>query len=255
MTKQDPSRFLEPSRVKPAEVEYRIGLEDYFARSVGGNVEKLQNFAKYVPAQDLRRFICRYEVYRLILEVHGSIIDCGVNFGGSLMTWALLGEILEPLNHLRKVVGFDTFSGFVGLSDKDQGAKAEQAKPGGLAIDTYDDLLESIRLFDQNRFLSHIPKVSLVRGDVSETLPRYLQDNPHTVVSLLVLDFDIYEPTLAALRHLVPRMPKGGVIVFDELNHEVWPGETLAVMEAIGLSNLRLRRFPFGPTMSYAVIE
>lgn len=35
MNKKDPSRFLEPKRVTQNEIEYRIELEDYFARSIG----------------------------------------------------------------------------------------------------------------------------------------------------------------------------------------------------------------------------
>ena len=255
MSTIDPSRFLEPSRTTENEMEYRLALEEYFEKSIGSNVEKLQNFAKYVPTQDLRKFICRYEVFKKVLQVHGSIIECGVLYGGGLMTWAQLSEIFEPLNHTRNIIGFDTFSGFVSLSDKDKTGTAFQGKSGGLAIDSYDDLLESIRLFDKNRFLAHIQKVKLVKGDIKNTLPKYLEENPHLVVSLLWLDFDIYEPTLVALKQLVPRIPKGGVIGFDELNHEVWPGETIAVMEEIDLNNLRVERFSFGGTMSYAVIE
>ena len=74
-------------------------------------------------------------------------------------------------------------------------------------------------------------------------------------MSLLWLDFDIYEPTLIALKYLIDRIPKGGIIAFDELNHEVWPGETVAVREALGLNKLRIQRFPFGGTLSYAIIE
>jgi hypothetical protein len=171
------------------------------------------------------------------------------------MTWAHLSEIFEPLNHTRNIIGFDTFAGFVSMSEKDNTGRAHQGRTGGLAIDTHDDLLQSIRLYDQNRFLNHIEKVKLVKGDVAKTLPAYLEANPHLVVSLAYLDFDIYEPTVTALRYLVPRIPKGGILAFDELNHEVWPGETIAVMEEVGLNQLRIKRFPFGSTMSYAVIE
>jgi hypothetical protein len=255
MNQKDPSRFLEPARTTQKEIEFRIELEKYFKKSIGSNVEKLQNFAKYVPTQDLRKFICRYEVFKKILHIHGSIVECGVLYGGGLMTWAQLGEILEPLNHTRNIIGFDTFSGFVSLSDKDNTGTASQGKKRGLAINSYHDLLEGIKLYDKNRFLGHIPKVKLVKGDIKATLPKYLKENPHLVVSLLWLDFDVYEPTLVALKQLVPRIPKGGIIAFDELNHEVWPGETIAVMEEIGLNNLKIKRFPFGGTMSYAIIE
>lgn len=255
MTFQDPSRFLEPSRTTTNEIQFRVSLEDYFSNSIGNNVEKLQNFTKYVPTQDLRKFLCRYELFRKILHVHGSIVECGVLYGGGLMAWAQLSEIFEPLNHLRNIIGFDTFAGFVSISEVDKTGIAFQGKNGGLAIDTYDDLLKSIALYNKNRFLNHIEKVKLVKGDIAESLPKFLKANPHLVVSLLYLDFDIYEPTVVALKHLMPRIPKGGIVAFDELNHEVWPGETIAVMQEIGINKLRVERFPFGSTMSYAVIE
>ena len=255
MMLKDPSRFLEPSRTTSSEVSYRIGLEKYYAESPFSNVEKLQNFAKYVPVQDLRRFLCRQELFSKILTVHGSIVECGVLYGGGLMSWAQLSEVYEPLNHLRNIIGFDTFSGFVSIADQDKSGTAAQNCQGGLACDSYVDLQASIELYNQNRFLNHIEKVRLGKGDIATSLPAYLEKNPHLVVSLLYLDFDIYEPTVVALKHLLPRIPKGGIIAFDELNHEVWPGETIAVMEGIGLNKLRIQRFPFGSTMSYAVME
>ena len=90
---------------------------------------------------------------------------------------------------------------------------------------------------------------------MAETLPQYLEENPHLVVSLLHLDMDLYEPTKIMLQHLLPRIPKGGIIAFDELNQDAWQGETIAVMEEIGIPNLRLKRCSFGTTLSYAVIE
>lgn len=255
MSQKDPSRFLEPGRTTTAEVDYRIALEEFFGNSFGSNVEKLQNFAKYVPTQDLRKFICRNELFRKILPVHGSIVECGVLYGGGLMAWAQLSEIFEPLNHTRNIIGFDTFTGFVSVTEKDKTGTAMQSKDGGLAINSYEDLLRCIELYDSNRFLRHIKKVKLVKGDVAKTMPLFIVENPHLVVSLLYLDFDIYEPTVAALRLLLPRIPKGGIIAFDELNHEAWPGETIAVLEEIGIKNLRIERFPFGGTVSYAVIE
>ena len=255
MTAKDPSRFTEPERTTELEINLRQRQGRYFDQSIGSTIEKLQNFAKFVPTQELRKFLCRYELFRKILNVHGSIIECGVLFGGGLMSWAQFSEVFEPLNHTRKIIGFDTYSGFVGLSEKDRTTLAKQAKTGGLAVDSYSDLNECIELYDQSRFLKHIPKVHLVKGDVKDTLPEYLRSNPHLVVSLLWLDFDVYDPTVVALRHLLPRIPKGGIIAFDELNHEVWPGETIAVLEEIGIHKLSIRRFAFGGTISYAVME
>ncbi len=251
----DPSRFIEPSRTKPEEVEWRHAAGRYFDSSIGTTIEKLQNFAKYVPTQDLRKFICRYELFRRVLEVHGSIIECGVLYGGGLMTWAQLSEIFEPLNHTRNIIGFDTFEGFVDVSEKDKTSRAVQCRTSGLALDSFQDLERCIELYDRSRFLGHIAKVRLVKGDIKDTLPLFLEKYPHLVVSLLWLDFDVYQPTAVALEHLVPRIPRGGIIAFDELNHELWPGETIAVMEKLGIANLQIRRFAFGGTVSYAVVQ
>ena len=66
---------------------------------------------------------------------------------------------------------------------------------------------------------------------------------------------DLFDPTKAALEHFLPRMPKGAVIVFDELDNPMWPGETLAVLETIGVGKLALRRLEWDPYISYAIIE
>lgn len=171
------------------------------------------------------------------------------------MTWAHLSEIFEPFNYTRQIIGFDTFSGFTSVSKGDQKSISRHAKEGGLNSGSYEDLQECVRIFNQSRVLKHIPKVQLIKGDVAETLPAFLAENPYIVVGLLYLDFDLYEPTVHALRHLLPRMPKGSIIGFDELSNNLYVGETVAVMEEIGLPNLRIERFPFGISMSYAIIE
>ena len=66
---------------------------------------------------------------------------------------------------------------------------------------------------------------------------------------------DIYEPTKVALEHFVPRMPKGGIIIFDELNSKDWIAETKAVLDTIGIHKLKIERFSFDSHISYAVIE
>ena len=253
----DPSRFQQPGRSTGGEVGYRHALEGYFDRAKSSTVEKLENFSKFVPRQTLARYMALTEVFKLVLEVQGDIVECGVNWGGGLMAFAQLSAILEPVNLQRRVIGFDTFSGFVKIAQQDaQGAlPTTERRAGGYGADCLADLEECVALFDSNRFIGHVQKVALVQGDVAESIPRFLAQNPHTVVSLLHLDLDLYEPTKVAIEHLVPRMPKGAVILFDELNNRTWPGETVAVMETLGLPKLRIKRFTFEPHMSYAVLE
>ena len=138
-----------------------------------------------------------------------------------------------------------------GLVDRRSGHLKEH---GFAAAGAHEDILRAVELFDMTRFLNHFPKIDVVSGDFSDTGPAYLADHPHLVISCLYLDFDIYQPTRLALELFLPRIPKGGVIVFDELNEEGFPGETTAVLETVPLSELRVRRFDFEPRISYAVV-
>ena len=236
------------------EQDYAVQMERCIAESPFSNLERLQNFTLYTPRQDITNFLVRYEIFKRVLEVQGSIVECGVSRGGGLMAWAQFSAIFEPTNHQRRVVGFDTFTGFPKLSRQDQSSESDQARPGGLAVDSYDHLKQCVELYDRNRFVGHVPKVELVRGDALKTIPAYLKDNPQLIVSLLYLDFDIYEPTLAALKNFLPRMPKGAVIAFDELNLKDWRGESIAVLEALNVREFRIERFSFGSVMSFAQI-
>jgi macrocin-O-methyltransferase TylF-like protien len=256
MTGRDRDFSMQDPRTQtPADLEVAQRLEDYFPASLGQHVDKLRNFTKYVTRQSLAHFLARHELFRKVVEQHGHIIECGVFLGGGLMTWAQLSAIYEPFNHTRRVVGFDTFKGFPGLHAKDSAPAPEYAVTGGLATHARSDIEQGIAIYDRNRPIGHVPRVELVEGDATQTIPEFARSNPHLVVALLYLDFDLYEPTRAALETFVPRMPKGSILGFDELDQAAWPGETLAVLETLGLRNLRIRRFPFTPQLSYAVLE
>lgn len=214
---------------------------------------KLANFPRYARRQHVTRFAALYELFKLVLPVKGSIVECGVFRGFSFATFAQLSAALEPTNLTRRVYGFDTFEGFASVSAADAPERTG-ARAGDLQSDSYDELNRLIEIYDDDRFLGHIPKSRLIKGDVSETIPRFVEENQHLVVSLLFLDMDLYEPTVAALEHFVPRMPKGAVLAFDELDNPLWPGETSAVLDRLDLGRLELRRFEFDPYISYAVL-
>ena len=74
-------------------------------------------------------------------------------------------------------------------------------------------------------------------------------------MALAYFDLDLYEPTKKCIELLKPRLTKGSVLGFDELNEEATPGETLALMETLGLRNVALRRLPYTSRSSYCVID
>jgi hypothetical protein len=110
-------------------------------------------------------------------------------------------------------------------------------------------------LQDQLNPISHLKKYELVKGNAINTIPRYFEKHPESIISLAIFDFDIYQPTKVAMEAVKSRLFKGSVLVFDELCDDIFPGETIALMEVIGLSSLRIQRFPMTSRISYAVIE
>jgi len=218
---------------------------------------KWQNFEMYVHRRHLARFIVRYELFKQILDIKGSIIECGVHNGGGVLAWAKLSSTFEPYALNRKIIGFDTFEGFPDLSKKDKGSENPNCKIGAFKLEesTNKEILSSIEKYNDERYLNKFEKIELIKGDAIQTIPKYLEKNKHLIVALLFLDFDIYDPTKVALKTLLPRIPKGGIIAFDEINNPGWPGETLALIEEFTTFNkLEIRKFHFDTNIAYIKI-
>jgi hypothetical protein len=208
----------------------------------------------YPPFQ---KMLACYEVFKLAMSVKGCVVELGVAAGNSFVVWAHLSGLLEPYNWTRRFIGFDTFNGFPATADKDIVANSPmQVTPGDENWgDHRSGIIEAAGAMLRGGFDSNAPRLELVQGDITETVPQYLVTHPELMVALLYVDCNIYQPTLVGLQHLVPRMPKGAVLVFDELDFGRWPGETVAVQEVLGIRNLRIQQFPWQGQMSYAVLE
>ena len=221
------------------------------------NQLKWDNFEKYVRRQPLARFLARYELFKMQQSIKGSIVECGVHYGGGLMAWAKFSANLEPYALDRLIFGIDTFEGFPSVDEKDLAGKDNaESKIGGFNpnYDVYAELQEVIEQYDQNRFLNQFKKVQLIKGDAIATIPQLIKDQPHLLISLLFLDFDLYEPTKVALQYFLPRMSKGAILAFDEINNPWWPGETQALLENVNIRDYEIRRFSFDPSISYIVL-
>ena len=203
--------------------------------------------------QTLSRIIYYDELYRKIVNIPGSIIEFGIHWGNTLTLLTNLRGIYEPYNYSRKIIGFDTFEGFPSINEKD----GDFSEIGDFKItQNYEKILEEIlNIHELNSPLAHIKKHELISGDICETLEPWLINNPHLLISMAIIDVDIYKPTKHILEKIIPRLTKGSLIVFDELNHPKYPGETIALLEEIGLNNLALRKHPHQTFCSYAVWE
>jgi len=80
---------------------------------------KLTEFTKYIPKHSLMQFLSRYELYKLIENIPGDIIELGVCGGKGLFSFVQSVFINEPQYQWRNIVGFDTFTGFPSIHSND----------------------------------------------------------------------------------------------------------------------------------------
>ncbi len=213
----------------------------------------LPNLGLFLESKNLARLLFLDHVYQHIIDVQGVIMEFGTRWGQNLGVLSALRGIYEPFNRHRKIIGFDSFSGFPSVSQQD-GMKWQD---GQLAVtEGYATYLEKVlHAHEQVNPLGHIKKFELCEGDATLEVPRYLTTHPETIVALAYFDFDLYEPTKACLEAIRPRLTKGSVLVFDELNDPDSPGETTALMEVFGLNTVRLKRFRYASRVSFFVLE
>src|SRR5436190_1852092 len=105
--------------------------------------ELLPNLGLFLSSKSLSRVLFFYEIYRKILNTHGVIMEFGVRWGQTLAILSALRGIFEPFNRHRKIIGFDTFEGFKGVSDKD--GKQGKIGEGHFSVsENYEDYLAKI---------------------------------------------------------------------------------------------------------------
>lgn len=237
------------------ELRQREGIYKLFRECPIPEYEVIRNLALFINRQTLSRYLFFHELYQQIINVHGVVMEFGVRWGQNLALLSTFRGIYEPYNYTRKILGFDTFSGFPSVSAKD--GTDDIIQVGALKVsDNYETYLEQILTYHESESpLSHLKKYEIIKGDATETLEKYLKDHPETIIALAYIDLDLYEPTKKCLELMKGHLTKGSIIGFDELNYPQFPGETLAVKEVLGLDRYHLRRSPLTPMSSYMVIE
>jgi hypothetical protein len=236
----------------PGEQDRRARFAQMARTSPVPDTEFILNAGLYLTAQTLSRVLFMDFLYRQILDVQGIIVEFGCRWGQNLSLFTAMRGIYEPYNRLRKIVGFDTFTGLSqpAVQDGGQLARGDYATTSG--YETY--LEELLRYQEAESPLAHIRKFELHKGDATQTVPKYLDANPQTIIALAYFDFDLYGPTRTCLEAIKPYLTRGSVIGFDEANDPVTPGETVAIREVLGLDRYAIKRFPTSARTSYLVI-
>jgi hypothetical protein len=202
----------------------------------------------FMRRQEFTSILSKIKLFEKIITIPGDIIECGVHKGNSLTLWGLLSSTLEPFNVGRKVIGFDTFEGFPNVSKFDG-----NWKNGYLGDADYRLLKESTLIHQSHSATPNIEKIRLIKGDAMTEIPKFLDmEKEILAISILYLDFDLFEPTLLALNSFYKYVVSGGIVVFDELFQKKFPGESKAYLDFFS-DKPKLKKFYHDPHLIYFV--
>lgn len=232
-------------------------LNEHFEKYHISKSEICKNFQIYTRRIFLKRFLAHYELFSKVIDLPGDIVELGVYRGTTLMSWANFMEIRNMGDRQKQIFGFDNFSGFVDVHELDEASDTDiEKQQGGFDSSVFEEILEdAISIFDKDRFIPYKPRVKLIKGNIEETVPQFLNDTPGIRISLLHFDCDMYKPTMVGLDNFWDLVVPGGVVIFDEYGIRPWAGESNAVDEFFKGKNLNIRRFDWTPNPGGYIIK
>ena len=192
----------------------------------------------YLTSNPIRiaKLVTHYELYKLITNLPGDVVECGVFKAATFLQWATFRGMLEN-EFSRRIVGFDTFDRFPDATYPDDIRFRERfVNVAGEQSISREGLLAVCQH-------KRIDNVELVKGDITTTVPRYAEENPHFKIGLLHVDTDLYEPSRTVIQHFYPRVVRGGIVVFDDFGSV--PGGTKAIDEFLTEHDVQLRKCSF----------
>lgn len=225
------------------QLKFRSHLARMFEESPLPATDLIANLGLYIRGSLLVKFIFINSLYERIIHIPGTICEFGTWWGQNLVLFENLRAIHEPFNKNRRIIGFDTFTGYHGFTDKDKPGEilSEGSYSTGVKYKQY--LGDLLAIHEGNNILGHLrSRHTLIDGDVSKTAPEYFQAHPEMSIALAYFDMGLYEPTKAALLAIKPHLIPGSVLVLDEFTMADAPGEALAFKEVFKHGEYRIER-------------
>jgi hypothetical protein len=209
--------------------------------------EMLVNFPAFVRRREMTRLLADYDLFRMIADLPGSIVELGVYLGAGLLTWSKLLETFMPGDRSRKVYGFESGAGYQDLSPED-GNPVPWIKTIGQKTVGRDYLARLTELANEDNMVRGVERCRVIFGNIAETVPEFAKHSQGTRLSLIFLDVNLYKPTLIGLRELYPLLLRGGVVAINGFGSPPWQGEALALeryFREINAPHPRLRKLSY----------
>jgi SAM-dependent methyltransferase len=190
--------------------------------------EIMEHFPAIIGHMSLSRFLGLYELYKKTLGVAGHIAEVGVYKGAGFLFFAKLIKIFES-ESLTQVHGFDWFKGM-----------REDSIDFKVEVGSYKESFTRLNSLVKAQNLENMAFIH--KMDVIQGMDSFLNENKHLQFKMIFLDAGTYDVVRAVLPLMWERLTPGGILVLDQYNHELSPGETMAIREF--LPNAKVRVLP-----------
>lgn len=179
----------------------------------------LHYFPAFVGDLTLNRYLTLYEMYKKTLGIQGHIAEIGVYKGAGSLFFGKLVRMFER-DSLTMVHGFDWFYGTAAADENPL-----QVQGGNTAC---EDVLRELVCLQE---LEGTVKIHNLNVEID--LPSLFDSHPHLQFKLVFVDSGTYECVSESIKHFWPRLNNGGIMIFDQNNNEVAPGESRAIKELL----------------------
>ena len=236
----------------------RQQLYDLFTNRPFNDADTLVNLSLFMRSGSLAKLLFLNEIYQQIVKIPGCIFEFGTYLGGNAIAFENLRAVYEPYNHLRRIFAFDTFKGYVDLkSEPSISPQFKKLLDDGVyttPINYAEYLSNLMNYHEKENVMSHLKKHHIIEGDVIQTVPKILTDDPSIIIALAYFDLAMLKPTHSVLETILPKIVKGGVIVLDELGHQDYPGETSVFFKLIAERPHMIKKSEFLSDRSFITI-
>lgn len=192
-------------------------------------------------------FYTLHELVRRVARQGGTIAECGVYLGSTLLGMANELQRLGAADW--HIIGFDSFAGFPEPAAQDalpDGTYHARTRRGVFNDASYEGLSRRIKA------LGFVDRITLVKGYFENTLAAWPRE-----YSLVHLDCDLYDSYRTCMAFFYPRLRPGGFMVFDEYDFSagVYPGAQRAIDEFFADKPEQIRRLPDAVTPRYFIAK
>ena len=195
---------------------------------------------EYIHSLDYRHYFisfCASYAIKFAQTNYHNFVECGVNDG--VTAFIALNELHDKLGSNFKMDLYDSW----------EAMKAEllvgeeiDFNVGAYDDSSIDNPKSNLKKFEKN-LIYH-------KGFIPDTLFEKSPKQPESI-SYLSIDLNSSQPTLAALNFFLPKLVKGGIIIFDDYGLEHYPDTKNVIDEFFSTKSGVLMKMPTGQAIYF----